>query len=68
MPAQTGNTLYNHITSVKKGDRVFENAFQCVSRMILDRDIEKVVVNGKTTFDFKIFREGKNTSSVCTMR
>ncbi|SHO48114.1 serine protein kinase [Desulfopila aestuarii] len=59
MPAQTNNTLYNHITSVKKGDRVFENAFQCVSRMILDRDIEKVVVNGKTTFDFKIFRDGK---------
>jgi len=59
MPAQTSNTLYNHITSVKKGDRVFENAFQCVSRMILDRDIEKVVVNGKTTFDFKIFRDGK---------
>jgi len=59
MPEQTSNTLYNHITSVKKGDRVFENAFQCVSRMILDRDIEKVVVNGKTTFDFKIFRDGK---------
>jgi serine protein kinase len=27
--------------------------------MILDRDIEKVVVNGKTTFDFRIFRDGK---------
>jgi len=59
MPSQTSNTLYNHITSVKKGERIFENAFQGVSRMILDRDIEKVVVNGKTTFDFKIFREGK---------
>ncbi len=59
MPAQRNNTLHNHINSVKKGDRVFENAFQCVSRMILDRDIEKVVVNGKTTFDFRIFRDGK---------
>lgn len=59
MPAQTNNTLYNHITAVKKGDRVFENAFQAVSRMILDRDIEKVVVNGKTTFDFTIFRAGR---------
>jgi serine protein kinase len=27
--------------------------------MILDSEIEKVVVNGKTTYDFKIFREGK---------
>ncbi len=60
MPAPSNNsTLHNHITAVKKGDLPFENAFQCVSRMILDRDIEKVVVNGKTTFDFKIFREGK---------
>ena len=60
MPAPTNNrTLHSHITAVKKGDRHFENAFQCVSRMILDREIEKVVVNGKTTFDFKIFREGK---------
>ncbi|WP_163336209.1 serine protein kinase PrkA [Desulfopila sp. IMCC35008] len=59
MPAQRNATLHNHITSVKKGERVFENAFQGVSRMILGRDIEKVVVNGKTTFDFTIFREGK---------
>jgi serine protein kinase len=59
MPAQRNATLHNHITSVKKGERVFENAFQGVSRMILERDIEKVVVNGKTTFDFTIFREGK---------
>jgi serine protein kinase len=27
--------------------------------MILEQDIEKVVVNGKTTYDFKIFRTGK---------
>jgi len=27
--------------------------------MILDAPIEKVVVNGKTTYDFKIFRDGK---------
>ena len=59
MPAQRNNTLYNHISSVKKGERVFENAFQGVSRMILERNIEKVVVNGKTTFDFRIFRDGK---------
>ncbi|MBW2433048.1 MAG: serine protein kinase PrkA, partial [Deltaproteobacteria bacterium] len=32
--------------------------FQGVSRMILENEIEKVVVNGKTTYDFKIFRNG----------
>ncbi|MBM9615948.1 serine protein kinase PrkA [Desulfobulbus rhabdoformis] len=52
-------TLSHHIQAVKKGERVFENAFQSVSRMILEKDINKVTVNGKTTFDFTIFREGK---------
>ena len=59
MAALRNRTLHQHISDVKKGDRVFENAFQCVSRMILDRDIKKVVVNGKSTFDFTIFREGR---------
>jgi len=40
-------------------EMVFENAFEGISRMILDSEIEKVVVNGKTTYDFKIFRTGK---------
>ena len=44
---------------LKNDERVFENAFQGISRMILDSEIEKVVVNGKTTYDFKIFRQGK---------
>ena len=44
---------------VKEGKRSFENAFQGVARMILESDIEKVVVNGKTTYDFSIFRIGK---------
>ena len=52
-------SLHNHILAVKKGDRVFENAFQGVSRMILEKEINKVTVNGKSTFDFTIFREGK---------
>ncbi len=52
-------TLQNHLTALKNDERVFENAFQSISRMILDSEIEKVVVNGKTTYDFKIFREGK---------
>ncbi|MBW2726365.1 MAG: serine protein kinase PrkA [Deltaproteobacteria bacterium] len=52
------NTLHNHLLALKNEERVFENAFEGVSRMILDSEIEKVVVNGKTTYDFKIFREG----------
>jgi serine protein kinase len=55
---QKANNLQQHITAVKKGKRTFENAFQSVSRMILDNDIEKVVVNGKSTYNFKVFREG----------
>lgn len=51
-------TLHNHLTAVKKGKKRFENAFEGVSRMTLESDIEKVVVNGKTTYDFKIFRTG----------
>jgi len=53
------NTLHNHLLALKNGEKVFENAFQSISRMILDGEIEKVVVNGKTTYDFKIFRDGK---------
>ena len=49
-------TLQEHLTAVKEGERRFENAFQAVSRMILGQEIDKIVVNGKTTYDFKIFR------------
>ena len=48
--------LYKHVTDFKNGKRCFENAFQGVSRMILEGEIGKVVVNGKTTYDFSIFR------------
>ncbi|MBT8332888.1 MAG: serine protein kinase PrkA [Deltaproteobacteria bacterium] len=57
--AQVGqDSLHEHITAVKKGERVFENAFQSVTRMILEKDIDKVIVNGMSTFDYKIFRAG----------
>jgi serine protein kinase len=59
MVKMTNNTLQQHLTEIKEGKRSFENAFQGVARMILESDIEKVVVNGKTTYDFSIFREGK---------
>ena len=59
MAKMTNNTLQQHLTEIKEGKRSFENAFQGVARMILESDIEKVVVNGKTTYDFSIFRDGK---------
>jgi len=59
MAKSKNNTLQYHLTSVKEGKRSFENAFQSVTRMILESEIEKVVVNGKTTYDFSIFRTGK---------
>ncbi|MGE5343816.1 MAG: serine protein kinase PrkA [Candidatus Omnitrophota bacterium] len=52
-------SLQEHLTAVRDNKRHFENAFQGVSRMILEQDHEKVVVNGKTTYDFKIFRTGR---------
>ena len=51
--------LLQHLAAVKAGKRRFENAFQGVARMILEDSIEKVVVNGKTTYDFRIFRRGR---------
>ncbi|MCG6893297.1 MAG: serine protein kinase PrkA [Desulfobacteraceae bacterium] len=48
-----------HLQEVKAGNRRFENAFQGVARMILESDINKVVVKGKSTYDFSIFRKGK---------
>jgi serine protein kinase len=59
MTTSTERSLEFHLTAVKEGKRRFENAFQGVSRMILGDKIEKVVVNGKTTYDFGIFRSGK---------
>ncbi len=57
--ASSNSTLQGHIAAVKAGQRIFENVFQSVSRMILEGAIEKVVVNGKTTYDFSIFRNGR---------
>ncbi len=48
-------TLLHHIDSVKKGKRAFEDAFQSVSRMILEAGIQKITVKGKTTYQFDLF-------------
>ncbi len=56
---QIKSQLHTHCQLVKENQRRFENAFQGVARMILENDIQKVVVNGKTTYDFGIFRTGR---------
>ncbi|MDP2908823.1 MAG: serine protein kinase PrkA [Nanoarchaeota archaeon] len=58
---ESPKNLDQYLENVKSGKTRFENAFQSVSRMILGQDdtTEKVTVNGKTTYDFKVFRQGK---------
>ena len=57
--ATNTSALHQHLFAVKERTRAFENAFRGVTRMILEDEIEKTVVNGKTAYDFKIFRKGK---------
>ena len=59
MTNKLDSELHHHLSDVKEGKRCFENAFEGVTRMILESDIGKVVVNGRSTYDFSIFRTGK---------
>ena len=61
MGENTEQTLTYHLEKVKTGERRFENAFQSIARMILSNQdmVEKVVVHGKQTYDFKLFRNGQ---------
>jgi serine protein kinase len=56
--ANSSAKLIRHLEAVNSGERRFENAFQAISRMILENQVKTVVVNGKTTYDFGIFRKG----------
>ena len=58
MSNMKNQTLLAHLSAVKEGKRSFENAFQSVSRMILESGIEKISVKGKTTYNFKLFNNG----------
>ncbi|MBN2728321.1 MAG: hypothetical protein JXR53_03775 [Bacteroidales bacterium] len=60
-PKARAASLQEHIQLLADGKRRFENVFQSVSRMILEdpKKIKKTTINGKTTYDFLIFREGK---------
>ena len=58
---QNITTLDNYVKQVISGKHCFENVFQSISRMILgDQDnIKKVIVNGRSTYDFEVFRGDK---------
>lgn len=58
MADNTTASLREYMKAVRQGHRRFENAFQSVARMILSEGVEKVVVNGRSTYDFPIFRAG----------
>ncbi len=58
MTVVKNGTFNQHLEAIKDGTRRFENAFEGVTRMILEDAIEKVVVNGRTSYDFRIFRTG----------
>ncbi|OGF27629.1 serine protein kinase [Candidatus Falkowbacteria bacterium RIFOXYB2_FULL_34_18] len=49
-------TLEQHVKDVKSGKKVFENAFQGVSRMILSDGVETITWAGKKINNFKFFR------------
>lgn len=57
--AGSPKSLDYHIKSVISGERIFENVFQSVTRMILDypNGIKKITVNGRPTYDFQLFRK-----------
>lgn len=49
--------LAYHLKKVLEGERRFENAAQAVSRMILEKEVRKIVHAGKSTYDFEFFRQ-----------
>jgi len=61
MAKQANFSIDKHIKDVISGKRKFENVFQSISNMILgdNKKIHKVTVNGRTTYDFDVFRQGK---------
>ncbi len=54
-------SLSEHIISVINGTRRFENIFRSMVRMIIgdSLSVHKVTVNGKTLYDYEIFRTHK---------
>lgn len=59
MQVKDNEKLTFHLGEVRAGNRRFENAAQSVSRMILERGVEKTIRAGQTAYEFKFFREGQ---------
>ena len=49
-------SLSYHLKEMLAGHRRFENAFQGVIRMILEKPAEKIVHAGKSTYNYPFFR------------
>jgi serine protein kinase len=60
VPKDNTKSLDYHVKNVLLGNRKFENVYQSLTRMILgdNQKMEKVTVNGRYTYDFKVFRQG----------
>jgi serine protein kinase len=59
-PKDNSRSLDFHIKNVQLGNRRFENVYQTITRMILgdSKKLERITVNGRYTYDFKVFRQG----------
>lgn len=59
-PKDNTRSLDYHIKNVLLGNRRFENVYQSITRMILgdNKKLERITVNGRYTYDFKVFRQG----------
>tara|TARA_B100001778_G_C18604240_1_gene638922 strand:+ start:3634 stop:5712 length:2079 start_codon:yes stop_codon:yes gene_type:complete len=55
------NSLQKHVKDVISEKKRFENIYQSLTRLILGSpdNLKKVNINGKSTFDFLVFRNGK---------
>ncbi|MBN1252526.1 MAG: hypothetical protein JXR51_03915 [Bacteroidales bacterium] len=60
-PKENNFSIDNHVKDVLSGKRKFENVFQSITNMILgdNKSMHKITVNGRTTYDFDVFRQGK---------
>src|SRR3990167_4479201 len=56
--SENGN-LFFHVREVAQKQRRFETAAQSVSRMTLEKGVEKKIHAGRTVYDFMFFREGE---------
>ena len=58
MPDINNGILFSYIGEVQRGLRKFETAAQSISRMILEKKVEKKTCAGRTVYDFAFFRQG----------